>query len=220
MLPILTAVLKRRAKAGVGTFGRLFEREWFLLILFVPLLLSEALPDIAGKNPFTFGLYYVIGFFIASNEASWKAIARFKWLSAALVAVSAALFLLFQNLPYGTGDFSWQSIVFGLIRNLYGWSALLTLLAFARVFLNRGGRVLEYLSQAAFPIYVLHQSVLMVVAYFVVPWDMSAGAKFWLILFGALIASYALYEVFRRIPPLRVVLGVKVSKPKPVQVRT
>ena len=220
VLPILTAVLKRRAKAGVGTFGRLFEREWFLLILFIPLLLSEALPDIAGKNPFTFGLYYVIGFFIASNEASWKTIDRFKRLSAALVAVSAALFLVFQNLPYGTGDFSWQSILFGLIRNLYGWSTLLTMLAFARIFLNRGGRVLEYLSQAAFPVYVLHQSVLMVVAHFVVQWNMAAGAKFWLILFGALIASFAVYEVFRRIPPLRVVLGVKASKPKPVQVQT
>lgn len=220
VLPILTAVIKRRAKAGIGAFGRLFEREWFLLLLFVPLLASEALPDIAGKNPFYFGLYYVIGFFIASNDASWKAIDRIKWLSAALVAVSLALFLAFQNMAYGTGDFSWQSIVFGLIRNLYGWSALLAMLAFARIFLNRGGRILEYLSQAAFPVYVLHQSVLMVVAYFVVQWDMAAGAKFALILFGALVASFALYEIFRRVPPLRVVLGVKDAKPKPIQARS
>jgi glucans biosynthesis protein C len=220
VLPILTGTLKRRKGKGIGAFGRLFEREWFLVLLFIPLLSFEALPDIAGKNPFYYALYYLIGFFIASNDASWKAIDRVKWLSAALVAFSVPLFLVSQNLSYGTSDFSWQSILHGLFRNLYGWSALLTMLAFARMFLNRGGRVLDYLSQAAFPVYVLHQSVMMVVAYFVVQWNMGVPGKYWLILFTTLIASFALYEISRYIPPLRVVLGIKKARPKPVSVRT
>jgi len=32
-----------------------------------------------------------------------------------------------------------------------------------------------------------------------------------------LVATFALYEGFRRVPPLRFALGVKAAKPKPAQ---
>ena len=212
VLPVCIATLRHRRDKGIGAFGRLFEKGWFLALLFIPLLISEALPDISGKNPFFYALYYMIGFFIASNENAWKSIDKIKWKSLILVAVTVPLFLFFKNISYGKDDFAWQCILYGLFRNMYGWSALLFMLAFAQMFLNRGGKVLDYLSQAAFPVYILHQSVMMVIAFFVVQWDMGVTGKFLIIMFATLAASIALYEALRHIMPFRTVLGIKRAK--------
>jgi uncharacterized membrane protein YhaH (DUF805 family) len=143
LLPLQVAVLKRRAKAGVGAFGRLFARGWFLLLLFIPLLASEALPDIAGKNPFYFGLYYVIGFFIASNDASWEAIGRVKWLSAALTASSLTLFLAFRHMADGMDDFILAEHRLRADPKPVRLERAIDMLAFARIHLNRAAGCLR-----------------------------------------------------------------------------
>ena len=34
-------------------YRSVFNKEWFLFLIFIPLTISEALPDIGGKNPFS-----------------------------------------------------------------------------------------------------------------------------------------------------------------------
>lgn len=212
LLPIFLHVIKAREKKGIGPIGRLFGKGWFLLLLFIPLTISEGLPGIAGKNPFFYGLYYAIGFFIASSEGCWKAVDKIRWPAFASLAVSIPAFYILRGFAYGTGDWSWQSVTLGFVRNLYGMGALLCMLAFAQRYLNRGGKVLDYLNQAAFPVYILHQSVMMVIAYFVVQWSIGISGKFIFIMISSLAASVALFEICRHVPPLRVILGIKKAK--------
>lgn len=86
------------------------------------------------------------------------------------------------------------------------------MLAFAYKYLSRGGKVLDYLNQAAFPVYILHQSVMMVIAYYVLQWSNDISLQFILIAMLTLIASLALFETFRHIAPLRIILGIKMVK--------
>jgi membrane-bound acyltransferase YfiQ involved in biofilm formation len=113
----------------------------------------------------------------------------------------------------GYPDLAWQSVLLAPVRNLYGFSFLLMAFAFAQEYLNRGGRALDYMSRAAFPVYVLHQSVMMVLAYFILRWNVGIAARYAAIMLSALAGSVALYEAFRRVPFLRVVLGIK-ERPK------
>lgn len=222
LLPLFLRVIHTREKNGIGAFGRLFEKEWFLFLIFLFLAASEALPDIAGKNPFFYGLYYSLGFFLASNENAWKTVDRVKWPALGVAAATGLLFFFLKDFGSSHGRFAWQSIVYALIRNQYGWCALLAMLAFAQKYLNRGGKALNYLSQAAFPVYILHQSLMMVIAYFVLQWNVGITVQFLAIAFSTLAASLLLFEACRHVPPLRIVLGIKAGKtpaPKPVSVR-
>jgi glucans biosynthesis protein C len=209
LLPLFLHIIKAREKKGIGVFGKLFENQWTLLLMFVLLTASEALPAIAGKNPFFYGLYYTLGFFLASSEGAWKAVDKLRWPTLGMLVVTVPAYFLLRGFSAGTGDYSWQSILCAFARNLYGWCALLCMLAFARKYLNRGGKVLDYLNQAAFPVYILHQSVMMVLAYFILQWNAGITVQYLAIVFSTLIASIALYEAFRHIPPMRVVLGLK-----------
>lgn len=114
-----------------------------------------------------------------------------------------------MNYARGYGDFAWQSILFAVVRNLYGFSTLLMMLAITYRYLNRGGKVLDYLNKAAFPVYILHQSVMMVIAYYALQWFNDITLQYILIVLLSIIASFALFEAFRHFAPLRIVLGIK-----------
>lgn len=214
LLPLFAQVVRSQQVKGIGRFGQLFAKPWFLMLLFVPLTISEALPDIGGKNPIFYGLYYTFGFFIAANDGSLQAIDRLKWWTLGAVLASMPAYLAIRGVAGGLGDFAWQSILLALLRNFYGICALLAMLAFSRQHLNHGGKVLDYLNQAAFPVYILHQSVMMVIAYFVLMWDAGITLQYVAISLLTLLASLLLYEGARHIAPLRLVLGIKGAREK------
>ncbi len=211
LLPLFVHIIHAKQKKGIGVIGLLFDKSWFLLLLIIPLSISEALPDIGGKNPFFYGFYYTIGFLIASNEGSTKAIEHSRWWFLDVLALSSSLYFYTRTFLDGFSDFAWQSVLLALLRNLYGFSAILTMQAFASRYLNRGGKVLDYLNQAAFPVYILHQSVMMVIAYYVLLWTNSITLQFALIVLLTLVACFTLFEVCRHIAPMRIVLGIKVA---------
>jgi membrane protein DedA with SNARE-associated domain len=58
-------------------------------------------------------------------------------------------------------------------------------------------------------VYLVHQTVIVVIAYFVVRSNMDPAAQFVVIMAGALTASVACYELCRRFRPTRFILGIK-----------
>ena len=214
LLPLFKSIINKRKEHGIGIFGSLFEKKWFLLLLFIPLSISEALPDIGGKNPFFYAMYYAIGFFIASNEVSVKTIDKHNRLWFCALIISVPLYFILCAYAQGYSDFAWQSILLAFARNFYGISAILTMMAFARKYLNRGGKLLDYLNGAAFPVYILHQSVMMVIAYYILFWNTAIALQFIAISVLSLAFSLAIYEGARHVSVFRVILGIKNAKNK------
>lgn len=218
LLPLFCHIIKARKERGIGTFGSLFEKGWFLLLLFIPLTISQAFPNIGGQEIVFYGAYYSIGFFIASNSASAEVIDKFKWLWFGVMIISIPLYLITGAAAQGYGDFAWQSILFAHARNLYGINAILFMMGFAHKYLNRGGAVLNYLNQAAFPVYILHQSVMMVIAYYVLMLNTNITIQYIIIAFSTLAISIAIFEGARHIFILRVILGIKNVKTKQINI--
>ena len=77
-------------------------------------------------------------------------------------------------------------------------------------------RALVYLGVAALPVYVLHQPVVVAVAYGVVGLPGPIIVKYTLIVAGSLVAVLALYELLvRRTRPTRFLLGMRTVAPRP-----
>jgi hypothetical protein len=69
---------------------------------------------------------------------------------------------------------------------------------------------LAYANEAVLPFYILHQSILFVVAFSVLPWASSDLAKWAIILVSTFVIIMALYELLiRRINLLRMLFGMK-----------
>jgi peptidoglycan/LPS O-acetylase OafA/YrhL len=91
-----------------------------------------------------------------------------------------------------------------------GWCFVVALLGFARERVARSGPGLRYLAESAFPIYVLHQPVVVVLGAAVVLLPLGIAAKFVLLLGGSVALTLAVYHLaVRPFGPARFLLGMK-----------
>jgi peptidoglycan/LPS O-acetylase OafA/YrhL len=103
-----------------------------------------------------------------------------------------------------------------LFANVFTWTWLMVFLGYGRQYLSFGNRLLTWARDASYPIYILHQTVIIVIAYFVISQPWAAWIKYWVVLVATLAVCVALYEfVLRRVALLRVAFGIKTHAPSP-----
>jgi hypothetical protein len=75
--------------------------------------------------------------------------------------------------------------------------------------------VLQYANEAILPFYVIHEPVIVIIAFYVLAWDIPGGVKYLFVSTAALIVTLLLYELLiRRIKPMRWLFGMKASQPR------
>jgi len=103
------------------------------------------------------------------------------------------------------------------LRFIYAWATIAAVLGYGHQYLNRPFRWLPYAREAVFPWYVLHQSVMLAVAYWLIPLKLGAVLEPSLVLLGTVGGCAALHEfVIRRSPRLRPLFGLEPAPRKPV----
>ena len=102
----------------------------------------------------------------------------------------------------------WQTV-----RTLMGWAAVLTLIGYAVKYLNRTHPWLVHINEAVFPFYVLHQSIIVIIAYYLIPFDIFWFFKLLITLVVSLVLSIGIYRFI--IFPIRLLwifFGIKYKK--------
>jgi surface polysaccharide O-acyltransferase-like enzyme len=130
----------------------------------------------------------------------------------ALIAVSLLLawFLsgdlrpLEEHPGFSLGDLALQSL-----RSLNTWAWILFFLGLGRRYLQRTDRVMAYANRAVLPFYILHQTVILIIGFFIIQWPVGMIGKFLLIAAASFAVIMALYEVLRRSKVLRFIFGMK-----------
>lgn len=142
---------------------------------------------------------YLLGYYIFSSEAVINRLVRNVKLLGFLCAGGAILqFCLYFFFAF-YGDW-WV--------HLYGWTVILFLLAFGKKFLDRRTRFTDPFSRASYPVYLLHQSILVGIAFL-----LSRYTERFLVLapvtcFGSFFLTLAAYFILRKIPLLRIGVGI------------
>jgi hypothetical protein len=123
----------------------------------------------------------------------------------------------------GTGD-GWRDgspvdVGFSVLEEANTWLWVLALLGAGKALLGSPIRGLRYASEASFPFYVLHQTVIVAVAYVVVSWNLGVWQKFTTVALASLVLTLLLYElVVRRTGSTRFLFGMKRSTGRPSSV--
>jgi peptidoglycan/LPS O-acetylase OafA/YrhL len=203
LLPLLFRLRVPNNERGIKT--------WQLLLAFVPMTVSEALPDIGGKNLFFFALLFMYGFLIARSEKTAETIRRIRFGTLAAALMISPFYLVLANSLGWPDGINLLSGAVALLRNLCVWLIILTLIGLADTYLNKETRTLSYLNKASYPVYILHQSVMMIAAYYFTQAQISHVLKFVVIMLGTLTACFAAFEILRRFALTRFILGIKKS---------
>lgn len=97
-----------------------------------------------------------------------------------------------------------QRVVYALLQ----WSAMLAVFGFGHRHLQFDSAKRRYLSQAVFPVYIVHQTLIIVFAHLMQPARMQPAKEGWLLVLLTLTFSFAIFEAVRRVPLLRACFGI------------
>jgi peptidoglycan/LPS O-acetylase OafA/YrhL len=189
--------------------SKLLSHPAGLLLLMIPFVAEAELlhPDsfeyyAMNAHGFWIGmLAFLTGFLcVYSGQAFWSTVTRWRWLMLAIAATLYTLRLL-------EGEFIAPLYLKSIESNLW----IFTVFGFGHRYLNKPSGALTYLSQSAYPIYILHMIFLYLASWLLFPMDMPAPFKLALVILLTFIGCFAAYElVVRRIRFVRPLFGLKV----------
>ena len=119
-----------------------------------------------------------------------------------MVLFCSSLFLLF--ITYYKYSYYGDALV-----NFVAWTGSCALISFAMKYKNKKTKFLDYFNNASFPVYILHQSVLVAVAYYTLRYVNCLPLQIGIIMVTSFAVSLLLYEIIKRIPYVRLLLGMK-----------
>jgi glucans biosynthesis protein C len=223
-LPLLEALRTERGRRVMARMGEWFGRRGRIYLFAVPLAASEATLRPSWPSTHTFvgdwanvASYFLIflgGYLLYSASALGESIERQRRTSLSLAMLGSAVLLIFRQAgampaPAYTPDFLAASAL--RAGNTFFW--LLALVGYASRYLRRGGPLLRHVNEAVYPFYILHQTVIIAVAYHLMDWRVGVPLKFTAIAAATLVATTALHLAIRTNPVSRVLFGMKPWPP-------
>ncbi|KAA3609673.1 MAG: acyltransferase [Calditrichaeota bacterium] len=192
----------------------LLNRPYFLYLFIIPFIIEAEL-----TNPEYFSLYvgtthgffigmlaFFTGFlFVAIGDAFWYAVEKIKLAS---LAIAAALFLV--RYLY----FEYQAPHF--LTSIESMNWIFAVLGFGCKYLNKPSKILSYLSQAAYPVYIIHMAFLFWAASLILPHNLPLAVNLILInafTFAGCFLSY--HFIIRKFTFLRPLFGLLSKKKEP-----
>lgn len=164
--------------------------------------------------------YLIYGYLIFADEGIQQSIIRQRRTSLVVALVGSIIPpLIAYGLTEWGWKFSWPTYVLVMaLASLLIWSYLLAALGYGMRYLNINRRPLAYANEAVLPFYILHQPVILILGFFIIPLQLSILAKYLFITPLAFGITLGLYEFgVRRVNPMRRIFGLKPHHP-PLQV--
>jgi len=203
---LLPLFLLLKSKMGSRVLAKLMDLvalPGLVYVLALIILLSWKLIDhnsLLGFDKFDWNLgvymsFFLFGFAIMASERLQQSIQRLRWISL-LGAITMTVILIRGELH----------------DDLIAWFSILTFLGFGMKHLNVNTPFLKYANEAVLPFYILHQTVLLCVGYFVVRWAILDSLKWLVITSISFVTVMGLYEWVRRNNILRFLFGMKLFK--------
>ena len=168
-------------------------------------------------------LFFLMGILSFSQSGIWQSIERNKWnffIASILVAIPFyGFYLHFRNmitLPWGEKAIELAFDIAGIFGS---WFWVVTVIAWGQHFLNKPHPWLKHFNEGLYPFYILHQTVIIVLGYYICQLDWGIFVKFWTVALLTLLNCLMIYFLLiRPFPWVRLFFGMKSKKVESVKV--
>ena len=205
--PLFSWLMARR-------WSELRPRAWWVYAPVVPLAVIQL--TLRARWPGIQNLYndwanvayystYLLAGVVLSSAPTLEEVVHREWKRALAIAVATMGVLLAALLAGG----QFPTVLFAGSA-VAGWCFVIACLGVARQLLSFTSPSLAYLTESAFPVYILHQAAIVFIGYGVVQLSLGIGAKYALLLGASLLATLSVYHLLVRpfaVP--RVLFGMK-----------
>jgi heme/copper-type cytochrome/quinol oxidase subunit 2 len=209
-----------------------FNRQGGILLLAIPVIFVNmaAVPPYfifgsgyGGWKLPTYLALFIAGYVMASSPLFEESIEKNRKVTLLLAVILSLLIIVYNIIAYtvSTGGTSSSSstpsnaigsfyVVESIITALNGWCWVTAILGFGRKHLSFNHRFLQVTNELVLPFYVLHQAVIVAVAFYVVGLNLITIEKYLLIVFAAFPIIVALLYPVSKINVLRFLFGMRI----------
>ncbi len=121
------------------------------------------------------------------------------------------IFLLKDSPSFGTPYYT----VMTILRAFNSWFWLLAIMGLGARHLKFNNQLLTYAAEAVLPFYILHQTIIVTIGFYMISWDLPALLKYLILSTASFAVIVFIYEyVIKRLNILRFLFGLKPMKIK------
>ena len=223
LLPLFAVLKSQPGRRLTESLGRVSARPGVIFLWALPLALLLILVDPLGvlgpglsedlSRIVVFPIFLVYGFLVFSDGEIQQAIIRHRRIALALAfCLTLATGMLTDALTQNPSFLLFASVM--VLAGLLIWSTILAILGYGMRYWTASNGLLSNANEAVLPFYILHQPVILIVGYFIIPLPLTILAKYLIIAPLAFGITLGLYEFgVRRWNPVRRIFGLKPRKP-------
>jgi glucan biosynthesis protein C len=165
-----------------------------------------------------YAIYFIIGYVMAADKSFTKALKRHQWVCLALWIIGffggGGLFVLvlgYDPMP-GNESFSFIYVLYQIVWSIASWSAVVFMLSLGAKYLNFNHKMLAYGNEAVLPFYLFHQTIILIVGFFVIRWNIGILPKFLIVTVISFSLILVLYDLL--VKPFNIVRFFFGMRPK------
>ena len=219
VLPLLKKIQK--GHISFLWLKRIMRTNYGVFILILPMILVRVVlkpiyPEYTDWADFFVYLFPFLYGFIFMSDPEFIAIAKRKMsLFLAVGIICSATFIYMASLSpenvqeYMNPSFSLYHIQISVLAMIIAYSWIMFFLGLSAKHLNFSHSIIVPANISILPIYVLHQTLIIVIGYYVVGTNLNPFLKFIIIAFTAIPAAILIYKVIQTNNVLRFLFGLK-----------
>ena len=221
-LPVFLWLNQGSGKRFAASLARLAKWRGGLLVFVIPLtlirfILEPFFPEYTGWSHFFFMLaFFISGYILIADERFMRAIRR-DWILHLILGIACTLF--FFSVAAGVPVYDWlrspDTLGFYISHTLWSinsWCWTMVVFYVGMRFLNRNSKWLQYGREASYPFFILHQPVIIAIAFYVVQWNTGIPLKLLVVVLGSFAVTLGLVELVKRMGVLRGLFGMKTRR--------
>jgi peptidoglycan/LPS O-acetylase OafA/YrhL len=213
-LPLFLWLRRPDGRRTLDRVGALLARGPAVFLLAVPLALVEV--ALRPHWPTTRALYndwasfthylilFLYGFLLVAYPGFRASLERHRLPALVLGLALGGVLLSGMPLPVLSGGAAGQTLA-----AFNEWCWVVAILGYGQTYLDRPGPALRYAGEIVYPFYIWHQTVIVVLAYFILRWPAGVPAKFAALTAASLAGTLLLCELVKRTNLTRFLFGMK-----------
>jgi glucan biosynthesis protein C len=212
LLPLVAWAVRGRVAPRVQRLSaRLSHPAWWAAPI-VLLFIGDAAPQQVGKPSLLYAFVFLLGFLMVADPKFPAAAERYRLPSLVLGVALTVFWVVSGNFRDSLPDPSWGRAGLSLLWAAALWLMIVGSMGMGRRYLNRTSPLQRYLAEGSYPVYIIHQTMIVIIAFYVVDFALPRAAQWVVLLVLAVAATFALYEIARRVAFLRFLLGMRGRK--------
>lgn len=160
-------------------------------------------------NVFSYLTIFIFGFLIVSDSRFENSIDRNKKVALILAIITSFLVIIFLGPGYDPFGNPIGYAIYWTSFSFSGWCWLIAIYGYGKKYLTKPNSLINHLSEIALPIYIIHLTVIIVIAFYVLQWEASIVVKFSIISISSLFITILLCELIKTNNITRFIFGMR-----------